>query len=100
MERLYATCREIAEIEEKLYMGQIDFEYGKCMSAMKPGHPAEILDEILAIIGWDVYAKKVPALDKVKETIDGLKTYQQTFSVDISKQITALEQYVSEKEGS
>lgn len=99
MDKLYATCREIAEVEEKLYMGQIDFEYGKVMSAMKSGHPADILDEILSIIGWDVFAKKAPPIDKIRETIDGLKTYQQTFKVDLKKQIKSLEEYVSETEG-
>lgn len=98
MERLYTTCREIAEIEEKLYMGQIDFEYGKVVGAMKSGSPAEILDEILSIIGWDVYTKKEPTLDKVKETIDGLKSFQETFKVDLKKQIKSLEEYVLRKE--
>lgn len=98
MDKLYATCKEIAVIEEKLYMGQIDFEYGKLMSAMKPGHPADILDDILSIIGWDVFAQKEPPLDKVKETIDGLKSFQATFKVNLKKQIKSLEKYVVGKE--
>lgn len=95
MEELYTTCKEIAEIEEKLYTGEITFEYGKLMSAMKPGHPSEILDDILSIIGWDVFAKKDPPLSKVKETIGGLKRFQRTFKVDLKKQIKSLEDYVT-----
>ena len=53
---LYNICKMIAEVEEGLMYGEISFEYSKLMCALKPGHPAEILDEILSIIGWDVFA--------------------------------------------
>ena len=48
---LYDICTEIAEIEDGLYYGDIDFSYDNLMSAMKPGHPADILDDILSLIG-------------------------------------------------
>ena len=55
---LYEICSEVAQIEEGLAYGEIEFVYGKLASAMKPGHPADLLDDVLSMIGWDVFADK------------------------------------------
>jgi hypothetical protein len=96
--KLYDICKEIAEIEEKLYSGEIAFVYDNLASAMKQGHPSEILDDILANIGWDVFANKEPPLSKVKKTVKELKTFQRVFKVDLKAQIKALSQYIEEAE--
>ena len=94
---LYDICTEIAIIEEGLYSGKIAFNYDNLMSAMKPGHPAEILDDILSIIGWDVQADIKPPLSKVKKTLAELKRFQRTFKVDLKSPIAELTQYIKDE---
>lgn len=95
--KLYDICKEIAVIEDKLIYGEIDFSYDKLMSAMKAGHPADILDDILSVIGWDVFAGKEPAIEKVEETLKGLKNFQKTFKVDMKQIIKNLKEYIDER---
>ena len=78
---LYNICKMIAEVEEGLMYGEISFEYSKLMCALMPGHPAEILDEILSIIGWDVFAGKIPENDKIEQVINELKGFKEEFGV-------------------
>jgi hypothetical protein len=94
---LYDICHRIGEIEEKLMYGEIEFSYDKLMSAMKCGHPAEILDDVLSIIGWDVFAGKEPPIEKVEETLEGLKTFQATFKVNLKGIIKDLNEYLNEQ---
>ena len=64
---LYNICKMIANVEEGLLYGSIRYSYDNLMCTLKPGHPADILDEILSIIGWDVFAGKTPEDEKVKQ---------------------------------
>ena len=73
---LYEICREIGLVEQGLMYGEIDFSYDNLMSAMKPGHPADILDDILSIIGWDVFEGKDPPIEKVREVLELLTKRQ------------------------
>lgn len=90
---LYEICREISVVEEGLMYGEITFCYDNLMSAMKPGHPADILDDILSIIGWDVFAGKEPPIEKVREVRKLLKEYIRCFKV---KELKSAEKYLSE----
>lgn len=94
--KLYDICKEIAVVEDKLAYGEIDFSYDKLMSAMKAGHPADILDDILSIIGWDVFAGKEPPIEKIEETLTRLKGFQSTFKVDLKEIIKNLKEYITE----
>lgn len=94
--KLYDICKMIAEVEEGLMYGSIDFYYDKLMCALKPGHPAEILDEILSIIGWDVFAGKTPDNSKVAQVLQELKGFKEEFRVkELQKPIDALETYLT-----
>ena len=96
---LYEICEEIGQIEEGLMYGQIAFEYDKLMCAMKPGHPAELLDDVLSIIGWDVFAGKEVSIDRVEETRKELKRFRSAFKVkELAKPIKELEQYIANNE--
>ena len=75
---LYEICQEIAEVEEKLEYGKITFSYDNLMSAMKPGHPADLLDDVLSEIGWDVFSDKPVELERVKTWIKELKAFKST----------------------
>ena len=94
---LYEICKEIAIVEDKLAYGEIEFSYDNLMSAMKAGHPAEILDDILSIIGWDVFEGRTPPIAKVKKTLSGLQSFQRTFKVDLKKPIKNLKDYIAER---
>lgn len=92
---LNEICMEIAEIERKLDYGEIPFSYDNLMKAMKPGHPVEILDEILSPIFYPAMAGVKPPLKKVKSALSGLERFQRTFKVDLKKQIKDLKEYIA-----
>ena len=95
--KLYDICKEIAQIGEKLYTGEIDYELGRLTRPTKSNHPCGILNEILSIIGWDVYAGKTPTKEKIQETIDALEEFQTVLCVDLSKQIQNLKEHLIEE---
>lgn len=96
---LYEICNEVAEIEERLAYGEVAFKYDNLMSAMKPGHPADLLDDVLSIIGWDVFANKPVELERVKEWIKELKAFKSAFKIkELSEPIKMAQQYVAEQE--
>lgn len=97
---LYDICQMIAEIEESLAYGEISFSYNNMMSALKPGHPADILDEILSIIGWTVFKGETPERQKVEEVYSQLKSFKACFKVkELKKPVDALKLYLSEGDG-
>ena len=94
---LYDICVEIAGVEEKLAYGEIDVSYDNLMSAMKPGHPADILDDILSIIGWDVQMGEEPKREALEQTLEELKTFKKCFGIkQLNKAIKGLESYLKE----
>ena len=95
---LEQICSDVAEVAEKLIYGEISFTYDKLASAMKLGHPGEILDDIISIIGWDVLDGKEPPLENVKETLAGLEDFQRAYKVDLKKTIRNMKKYIAEKE--
>lgn len=93
---LYDICKMIAEIEEGLMYGSVDFYYDRLMCALKPGHPADLLDEILSMIGWDVFAGKTPDKEKVEQVLNELKSFKAAFRVkELQTPISALEAYLT-----
>ena len=74
-------CDEISVIVEKLSYGQISFEYDNLMSAMKLGHPADILDDILALVAWDVFTGNTPEREKVDQMLRELKKFKRFFKI-------------------
>ena len=96
VKRLEAICEEIVDIEEGLMYGSILFRYDNLMSAMKPGHPMEILDSLLANIYFTVTAGKEPSMDKLEETLKNFKGFKSAFAVkEMSKPIIELSDYIN-----
>ena len=92
---LYDICKMITEVEEGLAYGDINFSYDNLMCGMKPGHPADILDEILSIIGWDVFKGETPEREKIEEVYVQLKDFKACFKVkELKKPIDALDEYL------
>ena len=95
MNSLRDICQMIAEIEEGLAYGEINFTYNRMMCVMKQGHPADILDEILSIIGWDVFKGETPEREKIEEVYNELKQFKSCFKVkELSQPIEALDEYL------
>lgn len=89
-------CQEILTIEEGLDYGTIEFTYDKLASAMKCGHPVEILDNIIAEIFWDIQAGKEPEKDKLENVLKGLKRFKRSFKVkELGKPIKNMEAYLN-----
>ena len=66
---------------------------------MKPGHPADLLDDVLSMIGWDVYSGKDIEMERVKEWLEALKSFKEEFEIkELSKPIQHLEKYIKEHE--
>ena len=84
---LEEICDAIAEVVQDLMYGDISVS-----------HKADILDDILAVIGWDVAEGIEPPLENVKETLARLEDFQLTYNVDLKNPIMNLKKYVSNKE--
>ena len=89
-------CEKVIAIEDGLLNGEISFVYDNLMSAMKGGHPMEILDDILSNIFWDVQAGKNPSEKALKKTLKEMKSFRRAFKVkELSEPIKLLEEYIT-----
>jgi hypothetical protein len=96
---LYDICYEIAEVYEGLAYNEISFTYDSLMSAMKPGHPADILDDILSLIGDDVMLGKPVEKERVEEVLKRLKEFKKCFKVkELSKPVKHMSEYLKENQ--
>ncbi len=82
LEKLDRICDSVISIEEGLMYGTISFFYDNMMCAMKPGHPMEILDDILSNIFFDVKAGKLPEQSKIEYVLSELKEFKTGFEVE------------------
>jgi hypothetical protein len=88
--------QELLAIEEGLDQGTIAFTYDNLSSAMGYGHPAEIFDDIIAEVFWDMQAGKEPERDKIETVLKGLKRFKRSFKVkELSKPIKEISDYLS-----
>ena len=96
VKKLEQICEEIINVEEGLMYGYILFKYDNLMSAMKPGHPMEILDSILAKIYFTIIGGKEPSIGELEETLKDFKEYKKAFDVkEMSKPIKDLSEYIN-----
>ena len=95
---LKQICTEVAEIEESLAHGMIEVSYDNLMSAMKPGAPADLLDDILSMVGWDVFAGKEIETARVKEWKEALEGFKNDFQVEeLAEPIKHITEYLERK---
>ena len=96
---LHDICQEVAEIEMGLLYGEINFEFDTLMCAMKPGHPGELLDDVLSEVGWDAMEGKPVELERVREWVKDLKSFKAAFKVkELSVPIKHAQEYIKEQE--
>lgn len=94
---LWDICTEIAEVEEGLAYGEVKFTFDNLMCAIKPGHPADLLDDILSEIGWDVQKGITPERSKLEQVLKELKGFKATFKIkELGVPIKHLKEYLDE----
>lgn len=90
-------CTELLSVMEGLQEGTVHFTYDNLASAMKYGHPVEILDDVIADFVFDVTDGKEPDKKTVENVLKGLKRFKRSFKVkELSKPIKDLTAYLSE----
>lgn len=92
---LNQICTEVAEIEESLAHGMIEASYDNLMSAMKPGAPADLLDDILSMVGWDVFAGKEIEKERISEWKEALEGFRNDFQItELDEPIGHIREYL------
>lgn len=92
-------CNELVDVFDGLIYNEISFFYDNQMSAMKSGHPADMLDEIVSQIGFDAMMGKPVEKEKIEEVIERLKELKSCFKIEeLSKPIEHLSEYLKEKQ--
>ena len=97
---LYDIFCKLAQIENGLAYGEIMFSFDNMMSAFKPGHPVDILDDIFGNIGNELYFDPDADIDKdeLEEVLHNLKEFKKAFKVkELRKPIKELELYLHPK---
>ena len=96
--RLDRICRNLADVEMGLMEGTIDFTYGKLMSAMKPGHPCEIMDGILSDIYYPAMMGQEPPMEVIEKTSKSLHEFGKAFNIkEIKAPLKELDDYIKER---
>lgn len=95
IKQLSAICEKVVDIEEGLMFETIQYQYDNLMSALKPGHPMEILDSLLANIYFDVMGGHEPPMEKMEETLKMFRGFKESFAVkEMGKPIKELDEYI------
>ena len=81
IKKLDSICSELAGIEIGLMNGEIEFVYDNLFSAMRPGHPCEIMDGILSKIYYPTIQGKELPLETLEKTLGELKEFAGAFQV-------------------
>ena len=98
IKKLDKICSDLAGIEMGLMNGEIDFSYPKLMSAMKAGHPCEIMDGILSKIYYPTISGKEPPIETMEETLQELQGFAETFSVEeMDEPLQQLADYITSR---
>ncbi len=100
--KLANICIDLVEIERQLMEGEISFYYDNLMCALKPGHPAELLDEVLtyAYMTSVIQGRDVP-LDSVKQLAADVQGLKEDFRIkELAAPLKRLKDYIKEQEES
>ena len=81
-------CEDISSVVEDLMYSGIEESF-----------KADILDDILSIIGWDVAEGIEPDLENVEQMLAKLIEFQDSYKVDLSNPIKNLKEYITKEGG-
>ncbi len=83
-----------------LMNGEIDFSYDNLACAMKPGHPCEIMDGILAQIYYPTISGREPPMGVIEKTYKELKNFADAFKItEMEKPLKDLYEYINARKG-
>lgn len=92
-----SICMEILTIAEGMEDGIISFTYDNLASAMKMGHPAEFLMEVLDKVFDEIQGNTIPSREKVDALLKGMKRIQRNFKIkELSEPIKDLTDYLGQ----
>ncbi len=95
IKRLDRICSDLAGVEMGLMEGTIDFSYDNLLSAMKPGHPCEIMDGILANIYYPAIRGIEPPMETMEQTLNDLTSFAEGFKIkEMEQPLKALSEYI------
>ncbi len=98
IKRLDRIVSDLADVGMGLMNGEIDFFYDNLMSAMKPGHPCEIMDGILGKIYYPTIKKTEPPMETMEETLEELKGFAEAFKIkEMDQPLKELAAYIKDR---
>ena len=101
---LYDICLEIARVENGLADGYIRFSISdddKWIYALKPGHPADLLDDILSPVGNKlcIHPNAVIPTPDLQKMLENLGGFAGAFGVkELAEPIAHLRAFIAERE--
>ena len=94
---LYDICQKIANIEEGMFNGSIEFSCDDRLMFVLKIHPAEALDAILSPVGFPVFAGQDVSIEDVEEMKEDLIGFMEDLEVtELEEVINDLETYIKE----
>lgn len=99
MKSLFEICEAITKVQNGLDSGEIDFNYDNLASAMKYGHPADILAGMYFELNEELFLDHEAkiARPRVENLLKDLKRFRRSFKVkELSSVIKDLDVYLQE----
>lgn len=99
MKTLYEICEAITGVQNGLDNGEIDFDYDNLASAMKYGHPADILASMYFEMNEELFLDRDAKIDRsrVEILLKDLKRFRRSFKVkELAPVIKDLDAYLRE----
>ena len=95
IKKLDQIVSALAGVEMDLMNGMINFSIDNLSSAMKPGHPCEIMDQLLSPIYYPVVSGKEPPIETMEIALDNLKGFMNAFKIkEMKKPLQELAEYI------
>lgn len=94
--KLQELCNNLVIIEQGLCTGEIKYFCPKMETLYKYGMPVDAFDDIIGDVVSTMQSNKQPTEKQLRKLLRGLNRFQKGYTVDVSKQIDELENYISE----
>ena len=82
MKTIKEICAELTGIEMGLMKGTVGFRGEPSTAAPKPGHPVDVLDDLLNPIIYEIRHGKTPESGTVATTLGKLKGFREAYGVE------------------
>ena len=82
MKTIKEICAELTGIEMGLMKGTVGFRGEPSAAAPKPGHPVDVLDDLLNPIIYEIRHGKTPESGTVATTLGKLKGFREAYGVE------------------